>query len=108
MSTLWQAYQDELARREALFFVPPAIDEDNKDVHTEHCCIYHGCKYGDYDCVVWRGYKPQSYPCETCHHGDEPFSISNPPHPRVTIVEIEARRAVMTFGQMIDEMDDMQ
>lgn len=33
-----------------------------KCVHTEHCCIYHGCKYGDDNCPVWLGYKPQSYP----------------------------------------------
>lgn len=33
-----------------------------KCVHTEHCCIYNGCKYGDDDCPVWLGLKPQSYP----------------------------------------------
>ncbi len=37
-----------------------------KDVHTEHCCIIHGCKYGDDDCTVVSGEKPQSYLCEDC------------------------------------------
>lgn len=35
-------------------------------VHTEHCCIFHGCKYWNKDCPVTEGTKPQSYPCETC------------------------------------------
>ena len=37
-----------------------------KDVHTEHCCSEHGCKYGDKDCAVVTGKAPQSYPCEWC------------------------------------------
>ena len=38
----------------------------SKDVHTEHCCVYHGCKYSDPKCPVKRGIKAQSYPCELC------------------------------------------
>lgn len=37
-----------------------------KDVHTEHCCSIHGCKYGDEDCSVTTGYKKQSSSCELC------------------------------------------
>ena len=37
-----------------------------KDVHTEHCCKEHGCKYGEDDCPVVTGKKIQSYPCEIC------------------------------------------
>lgn len=37
-----------------------------KDVHTEHCCVTHGCKYGRDDCSVEIGVKLQSYPCEVC------------------------------------------
>jgi len=41
------------------------------DVHTEHCCAIHGCKYGDDDdCTVMIAAKNkvyiQSFPCETC------------------------------------------
>lgn len=36
-------------------------------VHTEHCCVVHGCKYGEEEsCPVWLGWKPQSFPCEDC------------------------------------------
>lgn len=38
-----------------------------KDVHTEHCCIHHGCKYGKDDtCTVMTEQAPQSFPCEAC------------------------------------------
>lgn len=40
---------------------------DDKDVHTEHCCYRHGCKYGEGDsCTVSSGLKQQSYMCEGC------------------------------------------
>ncbi len=40
----------------------------NTDVHTEHCCIVHGCKYGDDSttCSVTTGRKKQSFMCENC------------------------------------------
>lgn len=41
-------------------------ETDEKDVHTEHCCAEHGCKYGDPDCPVVNDIKLQSYPCERC------------------------------------------
>lgn len=46
-----------------------------RDVHTEHCCINCGCKYGEdrpdsdgaIECTVVSGRQPQSYPCgKTC------------------------------------------
>ena len=38
-----------------------------KDVHTEHCCVIHGCKYGQHDtCSVVNERKPQSFICEDC------------------------------------------
>ena len=41
-----------------------AMTETN--VHTEHCCIDHGCKYGDEDCPVVAGDQKQSHPCQDC------------------------------------------
>lgn len=38
-----------------------------KCAHTEHCCITHGCKYGDADCPVTSMVKNQSGPCWHCH-----------------------------------------
>lgn len=42
--------------------------EKNKDVHTEHCCVRHSCKYGedDFYCTVKTGKKRQSFVCEDC------------------------------------------
>lgn len=44
--------------------------DSHKDVHTEHCCSVHGCKYGDDDCPVETGKKMQSFPCEACDFDD--------------------------------------
>ena len=54
--------------------VPPS---ENMDVHTEHCCKAHGCKYGDGDCPVATGAKQQSFPCEDC----PPWSMQWPTKP---------------------------
>lgn len=40
--------------------------DHEKCVHTEHCCLKHGCKYSDSDCPVEDGTKPQSFDCEEC------------------------------------------
>lgn len=71
-----------------------------KCVHTEHCCVYHGCKYGDDDCPVWLGIKPQSYgywdgmsnivPIEEC------ISL-------VTPAELEERRELVNYYNTYDE-----
>lgn len=37
-----------------------------KDVHTEHCCRFHGCKYNSKDCTVVHKGALQAYPCEDC------------------------------------------
>lgn len=54
------------------------IKEYEKDVHTEHCCQIHGCKYVSWwadksKCTVKSLEKPQSFPCEFCatEYGDE-------------------------------------
>ena len=39
---------------------------DAKNVHTEHCCKEHGCKYAEDDCPVVLGTMVQSFPCESC------------------------------------------
>jgi len=45
--------------------------EEDRCVHTEHCCVLHGCKYGNKDCPVELGFKRQSYLCEYCDFGWE-------------------------------------
>lgn len=43
-------------------------DDQEKDVHTEHCCVIHGCKYRDDDCPVETEKLIQSFPCESCQY----------------------------------------
>ncbi len=43
------------------------MSEPIKDVHTEHCCVLHGCKYGqDPFCTVVTRKSDQSFLCEQC------------------------------------------
>jgi hypothetical protein len=44
---------------------------EKKDVHTEHCCWVHGCKYCSEDCTVATGQKKQSFRCELCGDAKE-------------------------------------
>ncbi len=37
------------------------------EVHRTHCCIYHGCKYGDVNCPVVFKKVEQEFPCEDCN-----------------------------------------
>jgi hypothetical protein len=39
----------------------------NEGVHRTHCCIKHGCKYGDEDCPVANGSIKQDHDCEYCY-----------------------------------------
>ena len=55
--------QVKLVRRE----ITTVEVEVLSDVHTEHCCALHGCKYGDdQECTVVMALKPQAYACEEC------------------------------------------
>lgn len=43
------------------------LDKDMEpEVHANHCCVIHGCKYGDEDCPVVLGKVKQEYKCEFC------------------------------------------
>lgn len=37
-------------------------------VHQGHCCVTHGCKYGDDDCPVVNKIVVQDFPCEDCSY----------------------------------------
>ena len=43
----------------------------NVGVHQTHCCLTHGCKYGNEECPVISGEVVQTYPCEECHNMTE-------------------------------------
>lgn len=72
-----------------------------KDVHTEHCCSDHGCKYGDGDCTVTTGVAPQSYPCEFCDWEREEVASWLP---RATDDELRAEvaRRYMRFADEVN------
>lgn len=38
----------------------------NVGVHASHCCVHHGCKYGDPMCPVVNEEVPQLCACEVC------------------------------------------
>ena len=42
------------------------MDLSKYGVHRTHCCVLHGCKYGDEDCPVESGEIKQDYICESC------------------------------------------
>lgn len=42
------------------------MDKSKYGVHKTHCCVIHGCKYGDEDCPVVGGEIEQQYTCEYC------------------------------------------
>lgn len=39
---------------------------DRRGTHITHCCVLHGCKYGDSDCPVATEDAVQEYACEWC------------------------------------------
>ena len=50
------------------------MKESKIGVHRRHCCIKHGCKYGDDNCPVVKGEVKQDGPCWVCYveEGYEP------------------------------------
>ncbi len=42
------------------------VEVDKIGVHRTHCCIIHGCKYGNKDCPVVLAEVEQEYLCEGC------------------------------------------
>ena len=54
-------YDSKLMRR---------VKTDQTGVHKAHCCVAHGCKYGEESCPVGTGWTLQRYPCEACEYDD--------------------------------------
>ncbi|MGV8847236.1 MAG: hypothetical protein ACOH1Y_11745 [Propionicimonas sp.] len=40
-------------------------------VHVAHCCLVHGCKYGDPDCPVKNRTADQQFPCVQCPSAED-------------------------------------
>jgi hypothetical protein len=43
------------------------VPESKYGVHATHCCVEHGCKYGNPKCPVVLGKVKQAYPCADCN-----------------------------------------
>ena len=52
-----------------------SIPKDKWGVHRTHCCIFHGCKYGNKDCPVTLQLIEQKYSCEDCDDVNEPHKF---------------------------------
>lgn len=62
-----EAYLEDLMAKTVFRSTLPSIEMDAEDdVHANHCCWKHGCKYGDDDCAVTTGAHKQLCPCENC------------------------------------------
>jgi len=48
-----------------------------KSQHVTHCCIVHGCKYGDEDCPIVTGEAVQMHPCITCEDREQTITNTN-------------------------------
>lgn len=45
-----------------------SIPKEDWDVHRTHCCVKHGCKYGQHnECPVTLNLVKQKYPCQYCN-----------------------------------------
>lgn len=71
----------------------------NDGVHVRHCCILHGCKYGDKNCPVVNKKVPQLFLCESCNDGsDDPFASGG----KVTVENLRAMtRARFCIGDRV-------
>lgn len=47
------------------------IPKEKWGVHVHHCCVDHGCKYGDVDCPVALDLFEQHHDCEYCEIEDK-------------------------------------
>lgn len=64
------------------------MDKSEWGVHESHCCVLHGCKYGDDDCPVANRQTKQDYPCETCGMFDGIHEVPDPDHPDYDILKM--------------------
>lgn len=74
------AYQARVSMVVRTNVSPLPAPQLERDVHTSHCCVHHGCKYGEdkleesitdegesfIPCSVVGGRRIQEHPCERC------------------------------------------
>lgn len=53
------------------------MDKSKWGVHIAHCCVLHGCKYGDSDCPVKNSLVQAEYVCEECQELELEYDYFN-------------------------------
>lgn len=74
-------------------------------VHETHCCVLHGCKYGNDDCPVVNGQIKQTYQCEGCRFDLEEirYHILSTSHLDVPAIADELKSRLIEEGANEDE-----
>ena len=50
--------------------IKTTIPKERWGVHETHCCVVHGCKYGDSNCPIELGLTKQRFCCEMCEEDE--------------------------------------
>lgn len=78
---------------------------DGDRVYVRHCCLRHGCKYGDDEgCPVATGQQVQDHPCEFCQ-----MESANPDTQQIRKLEQDLkdeRFVVMKLKERLDAVRD--
>lgn len=74
------------------------IPSKERNVHTEHCCFTHGCKYGEQDCPVANMKQLQSTPCEQCGKSEK-FVLK-------TLEDFYADAEIRKYESQIKKLDE--
>lgn len=82
------------------------MDKSEWGVHRTHCCVLHGCKYGDDDCPVETRQLLQDAICEGCWiEGIKTIPDPNDPdYDLLTMCEGELRREAQDLRRQLREL----
>ncbi|WCK57491.1 hypothetical protein PP175_25840 (plasmid) [Aneurinibacillus sp. Ricciae_BoGa-3] len=72
------------------------MDKSKYGVHERHCCVRHGCKYGDKDCPVINELTKQDNICEEC--SDEGIK---------TVDELVTKKDIETLRNILEHYQEM-
>lgn len=79
---------------------------NNAGVHASHCCIKHGCKYGNAGCPVVRGQIEQEYLCEECEADDQQNLTDGEELARLYDIERKYLRLLAKYNELLMQTED--
>jgi hypothetical protein len=74
---------------------------NNDGVHVGHCCLEHGCKYGDKNCPVANGRLAAEFPCEQCDEDKEWIESKLANNPDTAEIEVRKLGKAIGFDRLI-------